>query len=71
MYGARRYRVEKDRMRRSERIGNIENLPAHHFHNRGGVLVKKEFIGFEKYHLNNESHMQWYKKAYPHLFKET
>ena len=49
-YGSKKYYYEVDRMQRTERIDKIEELPAHHFHNRGGVLVKKEFAGFEKYH---------------------
>ena len=49
---------------------DIENLPAHHYNNRGGVLVKKQFAGFEKYHKNLEETMQWYKKAYPNLTKD-
>ena len=44
---------------------DIEKLPAHHFNNRGGVLVKKQFAGFEKYHKNLDEMMAWYKKAYP------
>jgi hypothetical protein len=39
MYGSKRYYVEVDRAQRTERIGNIENLPGHHFSNRGGVLI--------------------------------
>jgi hypothetical protein len=37
-------------MKRTERLGDIKDLPAHHFNNRGGVLIKKEFVGFEKYY---------------------
>ena len=46
---------------------SIEELPAHHFNNRGGVLVKKQFAGFEKYHKNVDEMMKWYEKAYPAL----
>ena len=46
----KKYEVESDRWRRTERMEDLKNLPGHHFHNRGGVLVKKEFVGFEKYH---------------------
>lgn len=49
-YANKKYYYERDRMRRTERLGKIEELPAHHFNNRGGVLIKKEFVGFEKYH---------------------
>ncbi len=44
---------------------DIKNLPGHHFINRGGVLLKKEFEGFEKYFKNSDSQMKWYKKVYP------
>lgn len=57
--------VEKDRLVRWEREGSIESLPGHHFNNRGGVLVKKQFAGFEKYHKNIDEMMAWYGKAYP------
>jgi len=49
---------------------NIQSLPAHHFNNRGGVLLEKEFGGFEKYHNNDKSLMDWYKQAYPHYYAE-
>jgi hypothetical protein len=29
-------------------------MPAHHFTNKGGVLVQKEFAGFNKYFKNSE-----------------
>lgn len=63
-YGSDKFAAEVDRWRRWERMLNIENLPAHHFHNRGGVLIKKEFVGFEKYHANIGDLMAWYKRAY-------
>ena len=62
-----RYYCEINRMARWDRMQNLENLPAHHFNNRGGVLVKKQFAGFEKYHKNVDEMMDWYKKAYPHI----
>ena len=46
----------------------VHELPAHHYSNRGGVLLEKEFIGFEKYHTNNKSLIDWYKVAYPSNF---
>jgi hypothetical protein len=49
-YGHKRFYTEMDRLQRWDRLENIEELPAHHFSNRGGVLIKKEFVGFEKYH---------------------
>ena len=67
MFGHSRYQVEVERRRRWDRMGNLEKMPAHHFNNRGGVLVKKQFAGFEKYHKNGEEMMAWYKKAYPSI----
>ena len=34
-------KVEQDRWNMWDRKENLENMPAHHFHNRGGVLIKK------------------------------
>lgn len=48
-----------------DRRDNLKNMPAHHFVNRGGVLIKKEFVGFEKYYNNDEALTNWYKKVYP------
>ena len=70
-YVYRRFGVEVERSRRTERLGHIKELPAHHFHNRGGVLVKKEFVGFEKYHQNGAAVLDWYKRSYPDQFKHT
>lgn len=70
MWSYKRYHVEKDRCQRTERMGNIENLPGHHFSNRGGVLIQKEYIGFEKYHQNAGSMMRWYQMAYPEKFAD-
>lgn len=39
-----------------------------YFVNRGGVVLKKEFLGFESIHRNNEDLMEWYKVAYPREF---
>jgi hypothetical protein len=65
MYFSNRYHVEKTRWARWERMQNIEEMPAHHFNNRGGILVKKQFAGFEKYHKNTDEMMDWYAKAFP------
>ena len=46
-------------------------MPAHHFENHGGVLIKKKFAGFEKYYRNGEETMAWYRKAYPKIFPAT
>lgn len=40
-------------------------MPAHWFVNRGGVLIKKEFLGFEKYHQNDADLTTWLKMVYP------
>ena len=60
MYGVNRYHVEVKRAARTERLSMIEDLPGHHFNNRGGVLIKKQFAGFEKYHKNVDEMMAWY-----------
>jgi hypothetical protein len=54
-----------------ERRELIKDLPAHHLANHGGVLIQKEFIGYEKCHSNDTSLMNWYKMAYSRVFKET
>ena len=64
IYAKKRYYVETMRWQRWERLENLESAPAHHYNNRGGVLVKKQFAGFEKYHKNVDEMMQWYAKAY-------
>jgi len=43
-------------------------MPGHHFNNRGGVVVLKDFVGFEKYYQNGDDQMAWYKKVYPKTF---
>jgi hypothetical protein len=58
---------ELDRMQRWDRLENLKDMPAHHFNNRGGVLIRKRFIGFEKYHKNTDEMMDWYYKAYPNV----
>lgn len=67
-YVCKRYTVEQKRWAMWERRENIEDLPAHHFNNRGGILIKKQFVGFEKYHRNLDDMMNWYKQAHPHAF---
>ena len=67
-YMAKKYWYERARLLQWERLDKIEELPAHHFNNRGGVLIKKEFVGFEKYYRNDEALMNWYKKVYPSAF---
>lgn len=68
--GYRKYLQERNRWSQWGRTEKLNEVLPHHVSNRGGVLFEKEFIGFEKYHQNNDSLMNWYKKAYPHQFKE-
>lgn len=48
-YVSRKYYIERDRARRTNRMEGYPNMPGHHFNNRGGVVVLKDFAGFEKY----------------------
>lgn len=66
-YLHRKFYIERDRMRRWNRLESIEDVPAHHVENHGGVVIKKRFIGFEKYYRNGDEMMNWYKKAYPKI----
>ena len=52
-------------------VEGIENIPAHHVSNHGGVVFKKRFLGFEKYYRNGDDNWRWYQKAYPRIFKAT
>ena len=69
-YAYKKVWVEGDRLKRWDRIENLSEMPAHHFNNRGGVLIKKSFAGFEKIHRNGEDVAAWYRKAYPEVFAE-
>jgi hypothetical protein len=73
MFGAvylhRKFYIERDRLRMWDRKDNLEQMPAHLVENHGGVLIKKRFVGFEKYYRNGDELMAWYKKAYPKVFK--
>lgn len=69
-YAVNRYNLESDRARRTARMDGYRGYPAHWFHNRGGVVVLKDFAGFEKYYQNGDSVLNWYKMAYPKHFKE-
>ena len=69
-YAKRRLQLEKDRFRMWDRVDGSPTTPAHHFANRGGVLLKKQFAGFEKYHVNTPEMMAWYTKAYPDAFRK-
>lgn len=61
-----KYQVEVDRARRTARMEGYPNEQAHHFHNRGGVVIKKDFVGFRKYLKNGDEMKDWYKMVYPH-----
>jgi len=67
-YAQKKYLAERDRARQTERLNGFKDIPAHHFHNRGGVVVLKEFTGFQKYYKNTEELMSWYKHVYPKQF---
>jgi hypothetical protein len=70
-YAKAKLQVERDRWFMWNRKENLGEMPAHHFHNRGGVLIKKQFAGFEKYHKNGDELMGWYMKAYPDAFRKS
>jgi hypothetical protein len=40
-YAYKRYFIEKDRLLQWNRTENFQNIPAHHFSNRGGVIIEK------------------------------
>ena len=63
-----KYTYEVNRWTMWTRREHIHELPAHHYINRGGVLLEKEFVGFEKYHTNDKSLMDWYRMAYPEKY---
>ena len=67
-YGTSRFEVEKQRLRRWTRQENLDEVPTHHLHNRGGVLLEKQYYGMEKYHRDGRSQDEWYAKVYPTLF---
>jgi hypothetical protein len=49
-YGIQKWKVETDRQRMTARMNGYAGMPGHHFNNRGGVVVLKDFVGFEKYY---------------------
>lgn len=67
-YAYNRSKIEMDRARRTARIEGYKKYPAHHFHNRGGVIVHKQFVGFSKYYSTGDEMMEWYKMVYPDKF---
>lgn len=40
-YIYKKYDIEKARALRTERMDKLKDLPAHHFSNRGGIVVEK------------------------------
>ena len=70
LYLKNRYQLEADRWNHWDRLDNFQNMPEHYFSNRGGVIIKRQFVGFEKYHRNLDDMMGWYKKAYPKIWEE-
>lgn len=56
--------IEVDRARMTQRKAGFPNAPAHHFNNRGGIVVMKEFAGFQKYYQNQGEYDAWMKDAY-------
>ena len=60
VYISYKQKYELDRWRMWKRREHLAEQPAHHFINRGGVLLEKEFVGFEKYHTSNQAIMDWY-----------
>lgn len=64
-YAFNKYKVEVDRARRTARMEGYKDMPAHWFHNRGGVVILKEFTGFRKYFKNGDEMMEWYYQVYP------
>ena len=60
-YAVKKYQVEVDRHRMNARINGYVGVPGHHFNNRGGVVVLKDFVGFTKYFKNSDEMMAWYK----------
>lgn len=65
-----RFMIEGLRSHKDERRYHIEEQKPHHFTNRGGVLMKKEFIGFRKYHRNEKEQLEWLREAYPAIYTE-
>jgi len=65
------YSRERNRIHRTERLPeNLSQQPSHHFVNRGGVLIKKEFVGFSKYFQNDKELTNWFERSYPDVFKK-
>ena len=68
-YMGKRYYVESKRWHMWKRREHLDEVPAHHLVNRGGVVFEKEFVGFEQFHTSQKALDDWYKKAYPDVFK--
>lgn len=67
----KRWQVESDRWHMWVRKDSLTQMPGHHFVNKGGVVLKKQFVGFEKYHQNNDEMMNWTSKAFPEAFPKS
>lgn len=69
-YATGRKFVEERRWHKHDRTNNLREEKAHHYNNRGGVLIKKEFIGFNKYFKTGDDQMEWLRMAYPAIYTE-
>lgn len=58
---------EKRRIRIERHSENLDDLKTHHFINRGGVLVQKQYVGLQKYFKNQTEAMEWEYKVHPEL----
>jgi hypothetical protein len=67
-YASNKWYVESCRWHTHQRRTQLQDMPAHHFNNRGGVLMEKEFKGFTRYFKNGEDQLAWYKMAYPAIY---
>lgn len=67
-YALKRWQLEADRSHMTDRMNGFPNTPGHHFNNRGGVLVHKQFTGFMKYFQTLDDQMDWYERVYPDAF---
>ena len=55
-YGAHKIEYERLRLQRWKRMDSLDSIPPHHLHNRGGVLIEKQFYGVEKYYRDSDAH---------------
>ena len=64
-----RERLRAHRNARDQR--NLYDKPYYHYVNKGGVLLRKEFEGFQKYFKNDSEVTEWLYKAYPNEMAKT